>query len=69
MTFRQEYKPLNERQKELIKSIKDNAELLEDDFKAAIDSDRYALTCGREIALALTNLEQAVMWAVKGITK
>lgn len=66
--FRKEYRTLTDKERDLLTSIKEKARSLYDDFEAALDKDRYALMCAREIALAKTNLEQAVMWAVKGIT-
>lgn len=58
--FHRKYNPVGEVEGKLITDIKDKAEEL------------YALLelakPGRENALAKTNLEQAVMWAVKGIT-
>lgn len=58
--FHKVYNPVDEESSKLIVDIKDKAEEL------------YALMekakPGRENALAKTNLEQAVMWAVKGIT-
>jgi hypothetical protein len=60
-TFRKEYKPLDESQKARIEQIKDEAEKLHESFDWAIGDKRM-------IALAKTNLEQAVMWAIKAIT-
>ncbi len=60
-TFRKEYKPLDDSQKARIEQIKNEAEKLNDSFD-------WALGDKRMIALAKTNLEQAVMWAVKAIT-
>lgn len=62
-TFRKEYKPLSEEQKTQMIAIKGIAESLE----SAINTSTTPQN-GREIALAKTNLEQAIMWAVKGIT-
>lgn len=64
-TFRKEYKPLNGETKDDIFVIKSEAENLEKEFdliSARITTDK------RCIALAKTNLEQAIMWAVKAIT-
>lgn len=64
-TFRKEYKPLTEEQKQWMDEVKAKAE----DLFLSIDRPRNADFAGnREIALAKTNLEQSVMWAVKGIT-
>ena len=63
-TFRKEYKPLSEKQKDMIADVKNIATILEELFTLIDTPD-----CGREIAIAKTNLEQSIMWAVKGITK
>lgn len=64
--FRTEYRPLSEDEKASVSEIKEAAaklyDLMEDAIKA---SPSPAARC---IAVAKTNLEQAVMWAVKGIT-
>ena len=60
--FRKEYKPLDESQKMRIEQIKNEAEKLYDSFD-------WALGDKRMLALAKTNLEQAVMWAIKGVTQ
>lgn len=60
-TFRTVYRQLTEFEKNLIDSIKRDAELLEAQFNQVQPG-------GRELALARTKLEEAVMWAVKGIT-
>lgn len=59
--FRQQYRKLTEPEKQAMKKIKEGA--------AAFD-DLLTTFCqpGRETAIARTNLETAVMWAVKGIT-
>lgn len=58
--FRTEYRELSLDEKTYIRMIKDSAGLLEIAINNAPD--------GREKSLALTKLEEAVMWAVKGIT-
>lgn len=64
-TFRRHYKPLTDEQKVWGEQVKDAAEKLLE----AIDRPRAADFPGnREIAIAKTNLEQAIMWAIKGIT-
>jgi hypothetical protein len=59
--LRSEYRVLNEQEKAQVKLIKERGLALH----SAID------LCGhsREISLALTKLEEAVMWAVKHVTK
>jgi hypothetical protein len=61
-TFRKEYKPLSEVQKLAILRIKEIAEIFEKELTYEINHDN------RMISLAKTNLEQAVMWAIKAIT-
>lgn len=60
-TFRLEQKPLDDAAKELIKTIKVNAAQLEGVINCMANS--------REKSLAITNLEQCVMWAVKSATR
>lgn len=65
--FRQEYRELTDEEKALIKAIKDHAEAM----AGLIDEvhGKYGEKGGvREAALAMTKLEECVMWAVKGIT-
>jgi hypothetical protein len=59
--MRHEYRILSEEEKAQMKSIKDLGE-------------EFVLNCNqigrsRELSLAITNVEQAVMWAVKHITR
>ena len=61
-TFVKEYTPLSDEQKAHVASVKDKAQALLDECNSAT----YANP--RMMAIANTNLEQAVMWAVKGIT-
>lgn len=56
--FRKEYKQLSEESNDLIRCIKGCAEEIE------VFMGRVA---NREMSLAITNLEQAVMWATKAI--
>ena len=63
--FRKEYRALSDETKACLAHLKDKAEELLAAFEAggvnqSIDA--------RSMALAKTNLEQAVMWAVKAIT-
>jgi hypothetical protein len=64
--FRQKYKALDDSTKSWMISFKEQAQTLYDNFDSCIsampDSDR------RMMALAKTNLEQAIMWAIKSIT-
>ena len=57
-TFRKQYKTLSPYNNDLIIQVKDKAEELE----------RIMLEIkSREMSLALTNLEQAIMWCTKAI--
>jgi hypothetical protein len=65
-TFRKQYRELSAAEKEHVEQIKDSAlglELLIRNVNGAHDHAQ-----ARMIALAMTNLEQAVMWAVKAYT-
>lgn len=57
-TFRKEYKKLNDSSSKLILEIKESCEKVEI-LMQKIKS--------REMSLALTNLEQASMWATKAV--
>lgn len=59
--FRKEYRELTQEEQELISSIKSQAFTLYELFNTVKD--------GREKSLAKTKLEEAIMWAVKGITE
>ncbi|MCR9218932.1 MAG: hypothetical protein NXI21_01780 [Alphaproteobacteria bacterium] len=58
--FREEHRPLTEAERRLVDAVKATAA----DLEELID----ACGPGREAALALTKLEEAVMWAVKAVT-
>lgn len=62
-TFRKEYKPLDEIQKALIHEIKCKAEEME-----RLICHSNVSTDPRYTALAKTQLELVVMWAVKAMT-
>lgn len=62
--FRQEYKPLSDDQKAYVDSFKEQAQHLWNRFESA----EFLKPDPRKMALAKTNLEQAIMWAVKSIT-
>jgi len=66
-TFRKEYTPLSDEQKEHMSVIKNSAELLLESFNNAVPTDERSER-SRCMAIARTNLEQAIMWAVKGVT-
>lgn len=61
--FRKAYRELTDEEKAQLESLKTAAETLYDLFEVKSEAPQP-----REIALAKTNLEQAVMWAVKAIT-
>jgi hypothetical protein len=60
-TYRHQYRVLTDAEKAAMVAIKDKAAELDDVINQTAPS--------RERSLALTKLEEAVMWAVKGITK
>jgi hypothetical protein len=66
-TFRKEYKSLTDEQKAQMNNIKDRAVLVLDEMNAAVPADERSER-SRCMAIARTNLEQAIMWAVKGVT-
>ena len=57
-TFRKEYRPLKQENSDLIHEIKMQAENVEYQMRK-IES--------REMTIALTNLEQSIMWATKAV--
>lgn len=66
-TFHKEYKPLTDLQKEQVLIMKENAEeLLKQMFKVVPSDERSERA--RCMNVARTNLETAIMWAVKSIT-
>ena len=60
--FRPQYRPLSDMEKADIDDIKHDALVLSATITASLDD------C-RERSIALTKLEEAVMWAVRGVTK
>lgn len=65
--FRKEYKPLTEDQKAQMQAIKDQAEQLEGLLNGVLDPNERSERA-RCIAVAKTQLETAIMWAIKGVT-
>ena len=59
--MRQEYRELSDKEQDLIKRIKD----LGEEFVSVVGE----LEPSREVSLAQTKMEEAVMWAVKHITR
>lgn len=66
-TFRKEYKPLSDKQKSHMEIIKNTAILLEEAFNNAVPYGERSER-SRCMAIARTNLEQTIMWAIKGVT-
>lgn len=71
--FRKQYRPLNDAEKVYLDALKDKAQELYDLLEQGPNGLPGPVgTCGRtsrELALAKTNLEQAIMWAVKDVTR
>jgi hypothetical protein len=63
--FRQSYRALTEDEKSLMSQIKETAQELYELFPKTDDGRAK----DRETSLAVTKLEESVMWAVKSITK
>jgi hypothetical protein len=63
--FRKAYRQLTDAEKAQMDQIKDQAWLLR---CAILGTDAEKPPMSREQALAMTNLEQSVMWAVKHVT-
>jgi len=63
-TFRREYKQLSDSHKSHMNLIKEYA----DELLSKIEETESLNPDKRMIALAKTNLEQSVMWAIKAIT-
>lgn len=66
-TFRKNYTELSDLQKSYVHQIKTDAEQLLNTMNEAVDPESRSEQ-SRCMNIARTNLEQAVMWAVKGIT-
>lgn len=68
--FRPRYRALADEEKALHDDIKDCAQALETTFSAVAECRKAHgfAPMPREAALAITKLEEAVMWAVKGLT-
>lgn len=64
-TLRHKYRVLTDVEKQLMDTIKDRGEALLEAIRAVGAKD----SAGRECAIARTKTEEAVMWAVKGVTK
>ena len=58
---RHQYRVLSEKEKTAMIHIKDMGQ-------ATLNAIRDCVPEGREAALARTNIEQGIMWAVKGLT-
>lgn len=68
--FRPTYRALSDSEKDLHDEIKERAAALERLFDQVVAARHNAARepRPREAALAMTKLEEAVMWAVKGLT-
>lgn len=66
-TFRKEYAELSDEQKDQMNAIKDTAQVLLNLMDDASPREERSER-SRCMALARTNLETAVMWAVKAVT-
>jgi hypothetical protein len=66
-TFRKTYTLLSDDQKQWMENIKDIAGLLESAFNEAVPSEERSER-SRCMAIARTQLETAIMWAIKGVT-
>jgi hypothetical protein len=68
-TFRKTYRELTEAEKAYIEELKNDAEKLAQSIgMIPLALGRGSKETDRSVALALTNLEQAVMWAEKAAT-
>jgi hypothetical protein len=63
--FRQEYTPLTDEQKAAVLAFKQKAQELYDLLPCDAENGKMK---SREFSIAATTLEEAVMWAVKGLT-
>lgn len=68
--FRPRYRALTEAEKKLHDDIKELAEEVEQAFQQIeiLREMEGRATDGRYIALAITDLERSIMWAIKGLT-
>ena len=66
--FRQTHRPLSEDEAAAVADVKDIAGELLTVLNTNMSSAWVSSERQRYYALAVTNLEQAVMWAVKGMT-
>lgn len=67
-TFRKQYRPLTDFEKDTVSDIKSYAEAMERIFNQVRVGVAPVADSARAIALAQTKLEEAVMWAVKAVT-
>jgi hypothetical protein len=66
-TFRKVYTPLDDEQKEKMDAIKNKAQELLDLFDSTVTREERS-DRSRCMAVARTNLETTILWAVKGVT-
>ena len=67
--FRTTYPKLEPEESARITRIKERAADLMEELVGPVDSTQRNFGCGREESLAITRLEECVMWAVKGATR
>lgn len=65
--FRRQYTELNQQQRDDMNRIKEYAEKMLEIFDAAVPKEEKSER-SRCMAIARTNLETTVMWAVKAVT-
>ncbi len=65
--FHKAYNELTEEQKAVMAEIKDKAEILYSAIESQVQETERSEK-SRCVALAKTKLEEAVMWAIKGVT-
>ena len=60
--FRKAYRELSDKEREAVEAIKNTADIMEAIY------DNLPNGPSREASLAMTKLEESVMWAVKAVT-
>ena len=67
--FRKQYRQLSDAEKDYLEAIKDKAHELYLLLERNPHEAPGVIRASREISLAKTKLEEAVMWAVKDVTR
>lgn len=65
--FKRQYRPLSDQEKEFIDNLKHQAEIVYGLIEQSIPKGEHSERT-RCLAIAKTELETAIMWAVKGLT-